>query len=91
MALQCAQSHQFLRKSDFSFKSYKSSVHFDIPSLGTDGGRTDGTVAPPRANCPADVSRHCYGLLLVPWTRSKLASIVIIISFFYFQYFYYYY
>ena len=28
---------------------------------------------------PADVSRHCYGQLLVPWTRSKLSSIIIII------------
>ena len=28
---------------------------------------------------PAIVSRHCYGQLLVPWTRSKLSSIIIII------------
>ena len=27
---------------------------------------------------PADVSRYCYGQLLVPWTRSKLSSIIII-------------
>jgi hypothetical protein len=50
MVLQFAQSHQFLINSDFSFKSYKFSVDFDIPGLGTDGGRTAGPVAPPRAN-----------------------------------------
>jgi hypothetical protein len=60
MAFQCAHSHQFLIKSNFSFKSYKFSVDFDIPGLGTDGGRTDGTVAPPRAN----VSRRRVTTLL---------------------------
>ena len=61
------------------FKSCNFFVHFDTPGLVTDCGRTDGTVAPPRANCPANVSRHCFGRILVSSTRIRLSSITIIV------------